>query len=175
MTEIAEGAIVVVPLFVGFATHGFCIRANVLGWATRPISVSLFGANKTYRGPVCVAFGTALGFVLIRPPVLSHNRGLVRMVLIGLLVGAVAMAAELPNSFIKRRFGIAPGTQTGGLQGLAFHVVDQLDVVFGAWVVLAWVTTPTWARIGGSLAMMYVGHQMVSMIGYWLGMRTTPR
>jgi len=107
-----------------------------------------------------VALGTALGFIVNRPRLLEY-RDPNHFALIGFLVGAAAMAAELPKSFLKRRLGIAPGAQASGIRGLVFHVTDQTDVVFGAWAVLACVATPTWARIGGSIVTMYVGHQLI--------------
>ena len=57
----------------------------------------------------------------------------------------------------------------------ALHVLDQIDVVFGAWAFLARVTRPTLARLGGTLGTVYIGHQLVSLVGYWLGMRTSAR
>jgi hypothetical protein len=54
-------------------------------------------------------------------------------------------------------------------------VLDQVDVVFGAWAVLAWVAPPTWARGAGSLVTVYLGHQLLSVVGYRLGMRATAR
>jgi hypothetical protein len=173
-THVAEGAIVMAPLFVGLATHGICIRFGAARQLARPISTRLFGANKTYRGLVCVAAGTAVGFGVIRPGLVAttHTSDLL---LLGFAVGAAAMAAELPNSFLKRRLGIAPGTQAHGFRGFAFHVLDQVDVVFGAWAVLAWFAVPTLARLAGSLGSVYVGHQVLSLAGYWLGMRSTTR
>lgn len=85
------------------------------------------------------------------------------------------MLAELPNSYLKRRLGIPPGTQVSGLRGFVFHVTDQIDVVFGAWLALAYVIPPTWRRIAGSILIMYMGHQLISLTGFWLGMRKNPR
>ena len=176
-SELLEGAILVAPLFVGFVVHGLCIRFGVLGELASPISRNLFGANKTYRGVLCVALGTAVGFATINPSWLELGEGprTAQLALLGLVVGAAAMAAELPNSFLKRRVGIPPGAQASGMRGMAFHVLDQVDVVFGAWAVMAWVVKPTLGRLAGSLGTVYVGHQLISLLGYWLGMRTTAR
>jgi CDP-archaeol synthase len=176
-TELAEGALLVAPLFVGFALHGLCIRLGMSRGLAVPIERNWLGENKTYRGVVCVALGTAAGFVVINPRPLSLGGGhpVAKLAFLGLVVGAAAMLAELPNSFLKRRMGIAPGARARGIRGVAFHVLDQVDVVFGAWAVLAWVARPTGGRLGGSLATVYVGHQVVSLVGYWLGMRTTAR
>ena len=176
-SKLAEGAILVAPLFVGFAMHGLCIRLGVLRELASPVSRNLFGANKTYRGVLCVALGTAVGFAAINPAWLELGEGprTAQLALLGVVVGTAAMAAELPNSFLKRRVGIPPGAQANGIGGAAFHVLDQVDVVLGAWVVLAWVAKPTLGRLAGSFGTVYVGHQLISLMGYWLGMRTTPR
>jgi CDP-diglyceride synthetase len=175
--ELVEGAILVAPLFVGFVVHGLCIRLGVLKELGSPISRNLFGANKTYRGLLCVALGTAAGFAAINPAWLELGEGprTVQLALLGFVVGAAAMAAELPNSFLKRRVGIPPGAQANGIRGMAFHVLDQVDVVFGAWAVMAWVVRPSFGRLAGSFGTVYVGHQLISLMGYWLGMRTTAR
>jgi len=171
---VSEGAIAMLPLFFGLAAHGLCIRFGALRTLARPISTSLFGANKTYRGILCVAVGTAVGFVLVRPTLLA-TADTIRLALVGFCVGAAAMAAELPNSFLKRRLGLAPGSQARGARGAAFHVLDQVDLVFGAWAVLAWIVAPTRPRLAGSLLVVYIGHQLLSVAGYWLGMRSTAR
>jgi hypothetical protein len=62
------------PLFFGLLAHGLCIRFGALRQLTRPLSTRLFGANKTYRGLACVALGTAVGFVLIRPSLLPMKQ-----------------------------------------------------------------------------------------------------
>jgi hypothetical protein len=41
--------------------------------------------------------------------------------------------------------------------------------------VIAWVTKPTFGRLAGSFGTVYVGHQLISLMGYWLGMRATAR
>jgi hypothetical protein len=61
-SEVVVGAIVVTPLFVGFAAHGVCIRIGLLRGLAAPIHTPLFGANKTYRGVVAVAPGDGSGF-----------------------------------------------------------------------------------------------------------------
>ena len=131
VTELAEGALLTAPLFLGFILHGLCIRLGVLRGFATPIERKWFGENKTYRGVICVALGTAVGFVVIDPRFLALGGGhrATDLALLGLLVGTAAMLAELPNSFLKRRTGIAPGAQTGGIRGVAFHVLDQIDVV----------------------------------------------
>lgn len=181
------GAVLFLPLFLGFVVHGLCIRFGIGRRLARPLDLGLtlrgrrlLGDNKTWRGIVCVALGAALGFLwlaAVRPfpgslPALPTG---LRAFLLGLAVGAAAMLAELPNSALKRQLGVAPGAQVGGARGVLFHVLDQVDVVVGAWIVLAMVVEPTVARILGSLLFVYCGHQLITLIGYALGMRATPR
>jgi hypothetical protein len=47
---------------------------------------------------------------------------------VGAICGAAYVVAELPNSFMKRRLGIAPGTSARRARA-AQYVVDQLDSV----------------------------------------------
>jgi CDP-2,3-bis-(O-geranylgeranyl)-sn-glycerol synthase len=181
--ELLPGATLVAPLFFGVLAHGLCIRFGLARGLAVPIDRGatlrgrrLFGDNKTWRGIVCVALGTALGFVLIRPAAVAPGvRSRLGLAVLGLAVGAAAMLAELPNSLLKRQLGIAPGRQGGGVAGIVFHVLDQVDVVCGAWLVLWAVAPPTVGRVLGSLACIYAGHQAVTRAGYRLGMRATAR
>jgi hypothetical protein len=172
MNSLREASVLFAPLLLGFACHGLCIKTGFLRGLARPIDGGarvrgrrLFGENKTYRGPVVVAIGTGLGYLALgRFPFT-----------VGLLVGAAAMLAELPNSFLKRQLDIAPGGQATGLASAAFHVLDQIDVAAGAWLVLALVVRPTPALVLASLAFVFVTHQAITVAGYALGMRATWR
>ena len=57
-------------------------------------------------------------------------------VLIGTLLGLAYSLFELPNSFIKRRIGIAPGKTTSGLKKIFFIFLDQADSIFGCCLVV---------------------------------------
>jgi hypothetical protein len=54
-------------------------------------------------------------------------------------------------------------------------VIDQVDVVAGAWLVLAFVVTPSAPLVAASLAFVFVAHQAITVLGYLLGMRATWR
>jgi hypothetical protein len=179
------------PLLVGLALHGFCIKYDILAFLCRPIDCGrefrgkrIFGDNKTYRGLVVVSLGTAIGFGL--QSLLLHRIALVRSielfdyaffksVALGLAVGLAAMLSELPNSFIKRRFEIAPGTSARGWKAVIFYVYDQIDFLLGAWLVLAIVIPVTVWRVSLSAGLLLVAHQLMSSVGYALGMRRTAR
>jgi hypothetical protein len=55
---------------------------------------------------------------------------------VGFGLGAYALLAELPNSFIKRRVGILSGHPATRWRALA-HLVDQIDLLVGFYLVLA--------------------------------------
>ena len=188
-SDIREGARLVSPLFGGLALHGLCIR---FGWGAGlavPIDGGamlrgrrLFGDNKTYRGIFAVAIGTGLGFLALAHVLAGHewrHLGRVpcggRAFLFGLAVGAAAMLAELPNSALKRQLAIPAGAQGEGSRRLVFHVLDQVDVLVGAWAVLSFVVRPTAFLLLGSFLFVYLGHQLLTVVGYGLGMRTTWR
>src|SRR5262245_47238662 len=130
------------PLLLGLAFHGLCIKFGWLEWLARPIDAGitvrgrpLFGVNKTYRGVVAVALGTAARVGL---QVLLHRAGVAReaellsysnlsVLGVGAALGAAAMLAELPNSALKRQLGIAPGKAGRGWASAIFYVLDQID------------------------------------------------
>ena len=186
---LVSGALLFSPLFVGMLAHGLCIRFGFLRGLAVPIDRGrlwrgrrLFGDNKTYRGLLAVAVGTALGFLLLSArldrahrPLLSALPSGGASLLLGFAVGLAGMLSELPNSALKRQLDVRPGTQAGGIKGLAFHVLDQVDVLLGAWLVLAVVIRPTFGLVLGSALFVYVGHQLITLIGYGLGMRATRR
>ena len=179
------------PLLVGLALHGFCIKYDALAFLCRPIDRGrkfrgkrIFGDNKTYRGVVVVSLGTVIGFGL--QSVLLHRIASVRSVelfdyaffksvTLGGAVGVAAMLSELPNSFIKRRFEIAPGRAAKGWKGVVFYVYDQIDFLLGSWLVLAIVVPVTAVRVLFSAGLLLVAHQLMSSAGYALGMRRTAR
>ena len=69
--------------------------------------------------------------------------------LIGLLAGLGFMAAELPNSFVKRQLDIEPGAPaTGPIARRVFFIVDHVDSACGVLVALALaVPVPAWTIV----------------------------
>ncbi len=191
MKEFLTLAYLFLPLLVGLALHGFFIKYDILPFLCRPLDRGrkfrgkrIFGDNKTWRGVVAVSLGTAIGFGL--QSLLFHRMASIRSVelfdyaffksvALGLAVGVAAMLSELPNSFIKRRFEIAPGTAAKGWKAVIFYVYDQIDFLLGAWLVLAIVIPVTAGRVLLSSGLLLVAHQLMSSVGYMLGMRRTAR
>jgi hypothetical protein len=175
------------PLFLGLVLHGLCIKFGWLRFASTPIDRGarlrghpLFGANKTYRGVLAVALGSALGYCLqgLTPtlqPVVWQRLSFAALGALGFTIGAAAMLSELPNSLLKRQLAIAPGAPGAGASAVLFYLYDQVDFLVGAWMVVwVWVT-PTPSLVFWSVLFVIVVHQLVSFAGALLGMRASAR
>jgi CDP-2,3-bis-(O-geranylgeranyl)-sn-glycerol synthase len=139
---------------IAFAVAG-CAQAAWLGSAASrrygwPIDGGLsfsgrrlLGDNKTVRGFLVMPLATGLSFLLVSMATAGRITGLwllhpLEYAALGLLAGAGFMAGELPNSFVKRQLGIAPGAPAQGtfLRPI-FFLTDRLDSPLGALAVLA--------------------------------------
>ncbi len=167
--------------------HGVCIKGGWLGFAAVPIDGGrrwrgrpLFGANKTWRGVLAVALGSALGYALqgLSPalqPRAWTGLSFPALAVLGFAIGGAAMLSELPNSFLKRRLAIEPGAPGAGPAAVPFYLYDQVDFLLGAWLVVwAWVP-PTPSRLLWSVAFVVALHQLISLAGARLGMRASAR
>jgi hypothetical protein len=176
------------PLIGGALVHGLCMKQGWLAWLARPIDAGtcwrgrpIFGHSKTFRGPLCVAAGTAAGFAL-QGALLARCDALAALApaepipwWLGAAAGAAAELSELPNSFAKRRLGVAPGGTARGALGMLFYAWDQLDLLLGYWLVLALAVPVTPMRVAFSLLIVGAFHPLSTLSGYLLGMRPTAR
>jgi CDP-2,3-bis-(O-geranylgeranyl)-sn-glycerol synthase len=141
----------------------------------------VFGAHKTVRGFVVMIPSTALSFAAIAAAVGDPGgAGLWPLTLAGYAgLGACAglgfMAGELPNSFLKRQLGIAPGAAPGHPIGAAAQfLLDRIDSGIGMLVVISvMVAVPavTW------LLVLLVGpsiHWAFSVLMFHLGLKARP-
>jgi hypothetical protein len=191
MSEFYSICYLFAPLLLGLAFHGFTIRFGWLGFLVVPVDFGmefrgkrLFGENKTFRGIVGVMIGTTLGFAL--QSLWLHNYSLIRplelldysistAIPLGFLVGTAAPLSELPNSFIKRQIGIAPGKTSNGWIKIVFYVLDQVDFLVGSWLAMSLAVKVSLIGIFYSFIFLIISHQIISILGYWLGMRKTAR
>lgn len=185
----AQVLYLLLPLLVAAAWSAVVLRYELWLPLKRPIDGGLtfrgkrlFGESKTWRG-VVVAVAGAVPTALLQRYVLVDLVGSlavfdyrsVNPVLFGALMAVGAMAGELPNSFVKRQVGIAPGKTTTGPLSVLFYVWDQVDLLTGAWPLVGWWVRPTAGFVAASFAVALVIHPTVSVIGYLLGARKTAR
>jgi hypothetical protein len=139
----------------------------------------VFGDNKTWRGALFMVTGPALAALLLTrwpafrdalPDAVADAPPL----LWGALVGLGVVVGELPNSFLKRRLDIAPGTQRRDAAGLALILLDQADLVPGIWLCLAPVYVLPVLTALVAFAIVAVIHLAINVVGFAIGARTSP-
>jgi CDP-diglyceride synthetase len=136
----------------------------------------LFGDNKTWRGAIAMFAGTIVAALVLsrvdwywsRLPGEIRSAGALPF---GALLGLGVVAGELPNSFLKRRIGIAPGARRRSPVGIALAIFDQGDFVLGVWIALLpiWAMSPAQALL--AFAVVSLAHLAISAIGYAIGAR----
>jgi hypothetical protein len=58
---------------------------------------------------------------------------------------------------------------------LRFYILDQIDMLIGVWLVLSFTVEVTVARVLWSAVFLFLSHQIITLAGYALGMRSTAR
>jgi hypothetical protein len=76
----------------------------------------------------------------------------------GGLFGLAYVAGELPNSWLKRRFGIAPGETRQGALGRVFLWVDQADSVVATLLVAILILPLDWFAFLFAVALLTLVH-----------------
>jgi hypothetical protein len=133
----------------------------------------IFGANKTVRGFVVMVPATSLAF-MVAALAMPAGRAVwpltpLGYAALGLAAGAGFMLGELPNSFLKRRIGIAPGAAARGSLAPLFLLLDRVDSAVGLLAAISLVVpVPLWTAI----YVLTVGpllHGLFSVLTFQLG------
>jgi hypothetical protein len=134
------------PILIAGIAHVAVITLDLAPGLARPIDAGhrwrgrpILGRNKTWRGFVVMPAATAVT-IAAQQGIAARSRRVAALAplasaappawIVGAICGFAYVLAELPNSFVKRRLGIAPGT-SGQRARAAQYVVDQLDSVVG--------------------------------------------
>lgn len=177
------------PLLVASGLSAVVLRFDLWPRLKRPIDGGLvfrgqrlFGDSKTWRGVAvaivcCIAtVGLQKHLLLGRPDSLALlDYQDVNPFTFGSAMGAAAMLGELPNSFVKRRLGIAPGKTTRGPLAILFYVWDQVDLLTTAWPAVSFWVHPAPRIVVMSFVVGLGLHPLVSAIGYAIGARRSVR
>src|SRR5262245_26536243 len=144
----------------------------------------VFGDNKTWAGFLVLPPAVGLSFGLLR--LLSNGmpegwrEGLWPLSaggfgLLGCWTGIGFMAGELPNSFLKRQFDVAPGAAPNRpLTRVVCFMIDRLDSLAGAFLAQALVVEVSFLY---AVWLLLVGpglHWMFSGLMYLLGAKGRP-
>ena len=188
MLALAQVLWLALPVLVGGALHIAAIRHDALPALARlPLDGGLtirgrrlLGDNKTVRGVVVMVGGTVAATMLLAlvarvVPALAvlplADAQVEHPAAWGALLGAGYILGELPNSFAKRRLGIAPGAAaTGRLRGV-FWVADQVDSLLGILLLLSLVWVPTPAVAFGLVALTLTVHPAIAAVMVGLGLK----
>ena len=169
----------VLPVLIAGLIHIAVIRLDLLPALGRwPLDGSLtfrgrrlLGRNKTVRGALAMMVMTPLVTALLAQACdATQTRLAVAALQVGhpwawgLLLGTGYCIGELPNSFLKRQLGIAPGAIAGGLRGAIFWVTDQLDSVAGVLVALSSAWRPDLAVVACIVALALLLHPLVAAL-----------
>lgn len=176
------------PLLVSAALSAFVLRLDLVRALDRPIDGGLswrgkrlFGDGKTWRGVVVAVVGCiSTAWVQKLAADRTANISLLdyrsaNSVFFGTAMGMGAMLGELPNSFAKRRLGIAPGTTTRGWRAAIFYLWDQVDLLTGVWPALLPWLSPRAFVVVVSMVLALVVHPIVALLGYLVGARRSAR
>ena len=153
---VACAAVILVAMTAAGMAHALWMRSRWSAPLRIPLDGGLvwrgrrlLGDNKTVRGMVMLPLVAGIAYALLGlarealPP--SFAAGLwpwrsTELFALGAWAGLCFMAGELPNSFYKRRLGIAPGTvPTRGRQRLLCLALDRIDSTAAMLLAMAWV------------------------------------
>jgi hypothetical protein len=177
------------PLLVAAGLAGLVMRQDRLRFANHPFDGGamlcgkrLLGDGKTWRGALLAITGSCLGTVVQRaaadavPDTLQVvEYASIDVLAFGTALGLGAVLGELPNSFVKRRLGIARGETAQGPLALVFYVWDQIDTLLGAWPLLRIWLEPRPLLVLTSMALALTVHPVVAWVGYHVGARSSAR
>jgi len=178
-------------LLLAFVSAGVAHTAWLSSRASRRFAIPLdcgrtwrgkriFGANKTLRGFMVMLPATTGTFMLLARIAATYPTLFSRLwplephsyAFLGFAAGAGFMAGELPNSFIKRQFGIEPGAAAGTpLTKAVFSVVDRFDSIAGMLLAVSLLVPTPW------LTWLYLAllgplvHLAFSVLLYWCGVK----
>lgn len=143
------------PVVIGGVLNLAFIKSSLLDGLRRPIDGGrtwkdggpVFGPNKTWKGLLGCVFFTSVAMVMFCLALgddleaatvyrFASPGGVVGWAVEGALLGLAYILFELPNSFVKRRFGIGSGQNGRGAEGAVFRLVDQVDSILGCCVVM---------------------------------------
>ena len=100
-----------------------------------------------------------------------HANGFFYNLLAGALFGLAYALFELPNSFLKRRFHIAPGGHRKGFSGVFFFILDQIDSLLGCALVIGLLTDATLLALLQYVLLGAFVHVFVNLLLMLLHMR----
>jgi CDP-2,3-bis-(O-geranylgeranyl)-sn-glycerol synthase len=144
----------------------------------------ILGENKTMRGFVVMIPAAALAFAAVAivvslprgvPPATFWQLTPAGYAALGAWAGFGFMAGELPNSFVKRRFGILPGqAPASSLTGAICFTIDRTDSIVGMLAALTVAVPTPWTTWVLVLILGPLIHWLFSWWLFQMGVKRRP-
>lgn len=188
---VIRAAFLVLAMSIAGIAHVLWLRAPLARRFARPVDGGLtlrgrrlFGDNKRVCGFLVLPPAAAVSFALLHTltaallPTFARAlwpQSAVQYAALGLVCGFAFMLAELPNSFFKRQFDIAPGhAPTRRAARWVVLLVDRFDSVVGVLLVasmLVPISVATWIWV---LLLGPALHAIFSIALHALGLKARP-
>lgn len=136
------------------------VKYDLLSVLKIPISQSLFGKNKTYRGILFVTLASGFFVWLVNNSQVSE---LGSNFMLGCLLGLSYVIMELPNSFVKRRLGIKAGESSEQYKILSV-VMDKSDSTLGVAICFGYFAQLSILSIAALFFFAFTTHLIVSYV-----------
>ena len=154
------------------------VKLDLLAQLKKPISLRLFGRNKTWRGVFVMPILTIIGLwlAILVDKSLNHNY-LVNLNLWigGITLGLFYILGELPNSYWKRRKGISEGKLPSGKVKILHIIVDQADSAISCAIGYYLILPQVDLEMALNIILVGTGlHLLFNNLLYWAGIRKEP-
>lgn len=177
----ANALALTLPLVISGSIHMALVTRKFLPRTAIPVSIKLFGKSKTWRGFILMPLATLPGLYLVvlayrqLPPewqLVNYSQS--PLWILGLNLGLAYALFELPNSFLKRRAGIAEGAQATGHWQLLFFLLDHFDSLTGIALTYYIFLRPPLPIMISLLTLAPVVHIVTNLVLYARKLRRNP-
>jgi hypothetical protein len=144
--------LITLPILISGVIFIYILNNEYFPWLDIPLDfnisikgIRIFGANKTFRGLVLMPLLTFFATLIITLAVTAVHNGTQTTIFpftfsklyLSPLLGLAYVIGEMPNSFLKRRFGIMPGKKYGKNKfKWLFVIADNCDSLIACSIVL---------------------------------------
>ena len=186
MSPAAHARWAFLPVFGAHLAHAPVLSFDLFPELARPMDGGrtwrrrrVLGDNKTWRGAAAM-FSGAFAATLALSQVPAYRARLPRELadapapFVGLLLSTGVVIGELPNSFLTRQLGIAPGGRHGSRAGIALALFDQADFVPITSLLLRPLYRMSVREVLEAAVLVTAIHLPVNVVGYAIGARTSP-
>lgn len=156
--------------------HMVVVKKDYFPQLKKPLNDKMFGANKTYRGFICLMLFNLIataGYLWFENSFIQGDNAwnsVSHPYLIAIGIGLIYGLGELPNSFIKRRLGVKPG-KTSDKYKLVFIIYDHIDSNLPAYLFFGVFSSLTLVQTLAFSACTFMMHFIINYILYLLGIR----